>query len=358
MVTIPANYETSTIKAVPSTPAAPAPPAETTAPSSPAPPAENTTPAAPAPPAETPTPGAPAPPAQPEYTTVTTTAPAISVPAVTPGEAVVTTVVTKEYVTICPTGLSTATTQVTAEVPKTHTAPIEVIMTTTETLCTNCGPGGYPTTVILTVPVYQTTVVTAPAVTTTVVHTITQTRTNSVGQEATETLISASGYVPITQASQPAYVATEIVYATAPIASPTEVISTHIITTVYQTIGSTGIETMTVTISAEAPAQETAPIGYQTTETICTVCGPQPTTVTMTIPVVTSTLTFVPTSFSTVSAAPSLAPSAGYPGNTTENGSIYNTPQPMIQEFTGAASGMKIAYGVLMGAMGVAFIGL
>jgi chitinase len=227
-------------------------------------------------------------------------------------------------------------------------------MTTTKTLCSNCGKGGAPTTVVLTVPVYETTVL-PPS---TVVHTITQTRTNSAGKDATETLVSISGYIPVTEASQPPYVVvTETVFPTA--LPPTKEVQTKYITTEYETIGSSGIETATVTITAAVPANGTAvpEIGYDTSTTICTVCGNGTKTITMTIPRVTSTLTFLPTSFATASA------SAGIPQNSTQNGGdlTYNIPARReaqteaptegVVYSVGGAGKVGAGYGVVLGAV-------
>jgi len=376
VVTVPVE-ETTTIKATPK-PTDSADPAPTEG--SPQP-----TESSPAPTEGSPQPTQPAPEPTTVYETITKEVPAVSYPTVTPGEEVITTVITKEYVTLCPTGLSTATTRVTAEVPASYTDPVEVIMTTTEEVCTNCGAESQPTTVVLTVPVYETQTLTSAApfvprpttvhqtiirtitngagqeapetvteeivtVTTyqpvTEVTTIVQTVTNSAGEEAQETVVSIPGYAPITEASQPVYgVVTETVYQTAPNAVPTEAVVTETITTQYETVGSTGIEVVTITITAEKPASETNPveIGYETVTTTCTVCGEAPQEITMTIPYVTSTVTFVPT-FSTV--FPSNSGFGPAPSNSTGE---YATPSSYVpaelakqefatQEYVGAAS--------------------
>jgi len=361
VVTVPIE-ETTTIQATP----------QPTEPSSPAPTEGSPTPTegSPAPTEGSPQPSEPAAEPTTVYETVTKEVPAVSYPAVTPGEEVITTVITKEYVTLCPTGLSTATTRVTAEVPAYYTVPVEVIMTTTEAACSNCGADSQPTTVVLTVPAYETQTLTSaapfvPRPTTvyqtivrtitngageetpetateevvtvtdyqpiTEVTTITQTTTNSIGEEAQETVVSIPGYAPVTEASQPVYgVVTETVYQTASDVVPTEAAVTETITTEYSTVGSTGIEVVTVTITAEKPASETNPvqIGYETLTTTCTVCGEEPQEVTMAIPYVTSTMTFVPT-FSTIVA--STAGFVAVPSNTTDE--YVGATSYAVQEF-------------------------
>ena len=276
---------------------------------------------------------------------VTTRVPAVSVPATTAGEAIHTTVVTKEYVTICPTGFSTATTEITARVPKTYTDPVDVIMTTRRTVCANCGKGGKRTTVVLTVPVYKTTVIEQPV--TPPAHTLTRT-----GPATTQTVVSVSGYVPVpidsvpqpSDNAAPVVATTETYFATGSPATATE---TRFLTTEYETVGPSGIETATLTVTFENPSG-TPSIDCVTRTTVCTACGGDGSnkskTLTLTIPRVTSTLTFVPTTL-----RPSA--SAGFPPvNATQNGETYYPParleaqqqqqpqyEPVVVSATGAA---------------------
>ena len=91
------------------------------------------------------------------------------------------------------------------------------------------------------------------------------------------------------------------------------------------------METVTVTITAERAATETGAyeLGWTTTTAVCTVCGAEPKTVTITVPCVTSTVTFVATAESV--PLPSASGFVPVPVNSTEVGGVPSYSAPPLE---------------------------
>jgi hypothetical protein len=108
-------------------------------------------------------------------------------------------------------------------------------------------------------------------------------------------------------------------------------------TCTYVTPGSAGVESKTVTITAEEGA-----VTHTTKTEACTVCGSSQSLITYTVPVVYSTVQFTPTTLYATASA-----SSGLPGVNAGNGTApggYASPAAMAdtqsteEMYTGAAS--------------------
>ena len=269
-------------------PSEPAPTNETSAPSEPAPTNETPAPSEPAPTGDTPVPtesaptgeGTPAPseatgetpvPTEPAPTAGTPTeyVPVVSAPVPTAGEEVVTTVVSCTFTDIGDNGLATKTLEVTKEIPASATQETYTVsMTESVTLCTVCG--AEPTSVTLTVPASAPETTTPPA-----------------EEVTTSAPTEPSPGVPVTTELPSTPITDYAPVVSAPVPTEGEEVLTTIVSCTFTDIGDEGFTTKTLEVTKEIPAyasETTLSVSMTETVAVCTNCGAEPTTVTLTVP--------------------------------------------------------------------------
>ena len=302
--------------------------------------------------------------------------PVVDVPVATPGEEVVTTVIKTTYTNICPTGLEETTAEVTKTIPASATSvPVTISMTEVVTVCTVCAET--PTEVTLTVPAttpaaVETTAAAvettpaagestapAPEITSPPVYTI-----SSIPEDA-ETIaytISTPNQPPVivegvaskpvaasSAESIPCVTVTEVKGLTPEVPQTTDVVEAT-----YDVIGPSGVATTTSKMTMTHPAADTVvpAVEYTTTVTECANCGPDggAQTVTLNVPMITSTFTITPTYFQTIP----VATGSGVPVPAANSTGEYVKPEAPL--YTGAATRLGASVMAIAGVMAAAFV--
>jgi len=195
-------------------------------------------------------------------------APVVSAPVPTEGEEVITTVVSCTFTDIGDDGFTTKTVEVTKEIPATASEnTLTVSMTESVTVCTNCG--AEPTTVTLTVPAQETPVEDA---TTTTADAPGATPTDGTPTDGVPDTPATTDYAPV---------------VSAPVPTEGEEVITTVVSCTFTDIGDDGFTTKTVEVTKEIPAtasENSLTVSMTESVTVCTNCGAEPTTVTLTVP--------------------------------------------------------------------------